>query len=106
MPIHECEKCGRIFIRITKDIKFISGYRISTGDDDVEKCPHCGAVQEHGTLAYPVQEVNMDWDFDGFDVGEAAYHNDEELKQTGEDLTPEDLWQEEFDNMDREEVIA
>ena len=54
MPIHECEKCGRIFIRITKDIKFISGYRISTGDDDVEKCPHCGAVQEHGTLAYPV----------------------------------------------------
>lgn len=40
-------------------------------------------------------------DFDFLDgIGEGAYHSDEENRRDGEDLTPEDLWEQEFEQMD------
>ncbi len=49
--------------------------------------------------------MSDDFDFDdfGFDIGEAAYHHDEEVKKV-EDESPEDAWEKEFEQMDEEVV--
>lgn len=34
------------------------------------------------------------------DIGEGAFYSDEENRVDGEDLTPEDHWEREFENID------
>lgn len=42
----------------------------------------------------------MEYDDFGFDIGEGAFHSDEENKRENEVPFPDELWEEEFDDIE------
>ena len=47
----------------------------------------------------------MEYDDFGFDVGEGAYHSDEENRKNNEEPFPDELWDKDYERDIEEEVI-